>query len=74
MRAKKQKPVKRKLPALLGVRAASMRGSKPKAAKAWGLLRKGRIMPLTGRSKSWMTKNYTPWAEVVRVSITIVEG
>lgn len=46
---------------------------KVKPVKAWGLLRAGKLLPLTGRNKKWMTDNYTPYAEVVRVEIRVVK-
>lgn len=44
----------------------------PKPVKAWGLKRNGKLLPLTGRSKSWMKINYEGYAEIVPVEIRII--
>lgn len=53
----------------------SPKGGK-KVIKAWGLVRHGKkLMPVTGRSKSWMQRIYPASVgfKVVRVSITVIK-
>lgn len=51
-----------------------MARKKAKVLKAWGLItHRGTLLPLTGRSKSWMKDNYEPPHKVVRVEIRVAK-